>query len=188
MKTILFLSILALTTPTRPGVTPPAERVAGAPRGTAPRPAARAAGTQLQTPDGSQVSLDDVLHRYAGKVIYLDVWASWCGPCRHQAPYLESLRTAFAKDSVVFLSISIDADPLDWKQAMTELGTAGSGTDFLLLDGHHSTLNNILHIKGVPRYALLDRNGRFVDKDAPFPSTDEAEARIRTLLRSGDSK
>ncbi|HTJ14707.1 MAG TPA: TlpA disulfide reductase family protein [Dinghuibacter sp.] len=185
MKTILLLSFIAITAAPRGAHLPVArvEASAAAPAGSA-IPAAAPAGTQLQAPDGSQTTLDDVLHRYAGKVIYLDVWASWCGPCRHQAPFLESLRTAFAKDSVVFLSISIDADPADWKQAMSELGATGSGTDFLLIDGHHSSLNNILHIKGVPRYALLDRSGHFVDKDAPFPSTDEAADHIKTLLQS----
>lgn len=172
MKTILLLTLIALAAPPRPGAKPAAPEAAHT----------RVAVTQLQAPDGSQTTLDDVLHRYAGKVIYLDVWASWCGPCRHQAPYLESLRTAFAKDSVVFLSISIDADPADWKQAMTEIGAAGQGTDYLLIDGHHSSLNSILHITGVPRYALLDRSGRFVDKDAPFPSTDDAADHIKALL------
>lgn len=154
-----------------------------------PRPAARHdAATLLQAPDGTTISWDDLLRRYAGKVIYLDLWASWCGPCRHQASYFEALRTEFAKDSVVFLSVSIDADPQDWKDALGELGGTANAATFLLLDGHHSSLNAILHIKGVPRYALLDRSGRFVNKDAPFPSTQDAEASIRALVQNGDSK
>ncbi|WP_134000061.1 TlpA family protein disulfide reductase [Dinghuibacter silviterrae] len=139
-----------------------------------------ASGTTLQSPDGTQISWDDLLHRYAGKVVYLDIWASWCGPCRHETPFYEALRAKFAKDPVVFLSISIDSDPEDWKGA---LGDGQPNPDsFLLLDGHHSSLNAVLHINGVPRYALLDRSGRFVDKDAPFPSTDEIEGRIRKLV------
>jgi thiol-disulfide isomerase/thioredoxin len=141
-------------------------------------------GTTLQAPDGTKISWDDLVHRYAGKVIYLDIWASWCGPCRHEAPYFDALRTEFGKDSVVFLSVSIDADPQDWQGALNDLKQTGNPGNFLLLDGHHSSLNNNLHIKGVPRYALLDGKGNFVDKDAPFPSSGQVEGRIRTLLRT----
>lgn len=137
-------------------------------------------GSTLQTREGTTISWDDLLHRYSGKVIYLDLWASWCGPCRHEAPYYDALRAKFAKDSVVFLSVSIDSDPADWKGAMND--GPRNPDSYLLLDGHNSSLNAILHIKGVPRYALLDRKGNFVDKDAPFPSTSEIEGRIRALM------
>jgi thiol-disulfide isomerase/thioredoxin len=151
-----------------------------APAGTAAAAVSKPSGTTLQSLDGTQISLDDLLHRYSGKIVYLDLWASWCGPCRHETPYYEALRAKFAKDPVVFLSISIDSDPEDWKGALGE-GTPNPDS-YLLLDGHHSSLNSLLHITGVPRYALLDRNGKFVDKDAPFPSTDAIEGRIRALI------
>jgi thiol-disulfide isomerase/thioredoxin len=170
MKTILFFMLLGMAPLTRPGSGP----------GLTP-----ASTSTLQSPDGTRISWEDLLHRYTGKVIYLDLWASWCGPCRNQAPYYEALRAKFAQDSVVFLSISIDSDPQDWKDALGEQGTTPNHASFLLLDGHHSSLNSILHIDGVPRYALLDRSGRFVEKDAPFPSTPEAEAHLRALVHNG---
>jgi thiol-disulfide isomerase/thioredoxin len=136
----------------------------------------------LQSPDGQQIVLEDLLHRYAGKVIYMDLWASWCGPCREQSPHYESLKEAFVKDSVVFLSISIDADPQDWKDALQSLGLTNDPHTFLLLDGHHSSLNNTLHITGVPRYVLFDKAGKMTDKDASFPSDPSTTAKIRALL------
>jgi thiol-disulfide isomerase/thioredoxin len=145
-------------------------------------PRRHASATLLQSPSGVTTSWEDILHHYAGKVIYLDLWASWCGPCRHQEPFLEALRTEFKSDSIVFLSVSIDADPRDWQEALSEMGGHDEAT-FLLLDGKHSELNSTLHIHGVPRFALLDRNGKFVDKDAPFPSNPEIEGRIRALLK-----
>jgi thiol-disulfide isomerase/thioredoxin len=138
--------------------------------------------TILQSPDGQKIAWEDLLHRYHGKAIYLDLWASWCGPCRQQNPYYEALKAQFARDSVVFLSISVDADPQDWQGALDAQGLNNDANVFLLLDGHHSSLNNILHIKGVPRYALLDKNGNITDKDAPFPSDPRIADRIRGLL------
>jgi thiol-disulfide isomerase/thioredoxin len=141
------------------------------------------APTILQSPDGQKTTWEDLLHRYRGKVVYLDLWASWCGPCREQTPYYASLKGQFDKDSVVFLSVSIDAEPGDWQEALRSLGLQGDANTFLLLDGRHSALNNALHIKGVPRYALLDRNGNMTDKDAPFPSDPKIAARIRALMQ-----
>lgn len=178
MKTILCCLLLgaaplARTPQTEPAATTGSATVAHAPR---------ASATTLQSPDGTRISWEDLLHRYTGKVIYLDLWASWCGPCRNQAPYYEALRAKFTQDSVVFLSISIDSDPQDWKDALGELGGAPNSATYLLLDGHHSSLNATLRIEGVPRYAILDRGGRFVEKDAPFPSTPEAEAHLRAVV------
>ncbi len=138
--------------------------------------------TLLQTQDGRQVSWDDLMHRYTGKVVYVDIWASWCGPCRQQAPFYSALKEQFRKDSVVFLSISVDEAPQDWKDALQQLGTAGDTDNFLLLDGHHSGLNKTLHIKGIPRYVLVDKTGKMVDKDAPFPSDKIITGKIRSLL------
>lgn len=141
--------------------------------------------SMLESPDGARVSWENLLHQYSGKVVYLDIWASWCGPCVHQVPFIESLKTRFSPDSVVFVSVSVDADPMDWREALAALQPGASQSSFLLLDGKHSSLNGLLHLKAIPRYVLLDRKGRLIDKNAPLPSSSETEGRIRTLLEKG---
>lgn len=138
--------------------------------------------TTLQGLDGNQISWDNLISRYKGKIVYVDIWASWCGPCRAQAPAYQALKTKFTADSVVFLSISIDAESNDWKDALSDLGEASDPNNFLLLDGHHSGLNATLHIKGVPRYVLIDKSGKMADKDAPFPSDVAIEGKVKGLL------
>ena len=138
-----------------------------------------AAPTMLQARDGQQIAWDDLLRQFTGKVVYVDIWASWCGPCRQQTPSYKTLKEQFGKDSVVFLSISIDDEAQDWKGALDQMGLGDDPYTYLLLDGRHSSLNSLLHIKGVPRYVLLDKTGKIVDKDAPFPP----DARITESIR-----
>jgi len=73
---------------------------------------------------GEKATLDD----FKGKVVYLDVWASWCGPCRAEFPFSKQLHerlTDKQKEKVVFLYLSIDEKEMTWKNALTALQLIG---------------------------------------------------------------
>ena len=57
-----------------------------------------------RTLEGKLISLKD----FKGKVVYVDVWAPWCGPCVEQIPYAKKLHSAFQEDKVIFLNVSVD--------------------------------------------------------------------------------
>jgi len=108
------------------------------------------------------------ISNFAGKLVFIDFWASWCGPCRGEMPYSRKLIDHFKGKEVVFLFISIDQDGQKWKQAMRMEN----------LDGVHATspgnwnspVCKALNVTSIPRYMLLDRKGNFIDNNAPRPS------------------
>ena len=64
--------------------------------------------------DGKQYTLAD----FAGKYVYIDVWATWCGPCRKEAPYLAELEHKFNGEGVYFVGLSCDKSREAWEKAV----------------------------------------------------------------------
>jgi len=113
------------------------------------------------------VSLKDL----KGKVVYIDFWASWCGPCRKMMPYSKQLHeqlTDKQKKEIEFLYISIDADTNAWKKAMDDLGLAG--THFLSPGNWKSKVCSYFQIGSIPRYMIMNKKGEIVDINAKRPA------------------
>ena len=130
--------------------------------------------------DGKQVSLKD----FAGKVIYIDFWASWCSPCRYEmkngSPKLHA-RFADNKD-VVFLYISIDDSEDKWRHAIEE--DKIEGIHLLSKGGMKSVVAKAFNISGVPRYVIIGRDGKIVDNDATRPSQDITYDKLTDALKA----
>ena len=74
--------------------------------------AAMAPPFSVTTLDGKQISLDDL----QGKVVLIDFWATWCGPCREALPHVREIAKKFAEQPLIVLSISVDSDEAKWKE------------------------------------------------------------------------
>lgn len=115
------------------------------------------------------------LHDFRGKVVYLDFWASWCGPCVAEAPATARLRQQFAGRDVVFLAVSIDQQPTAWRKALDRLTLRGPNARHLI-DPHQfdSPTLRAYEAQGVPTYWLIGRDGRIIKGNAPKPSDETA--------------
>lgn len=111
---------------------------------------------------------------FKGKYVYIDMWASWCGPCCREVPFLQELEASLQNEDVVFVSISIDTDPVAWKQKMVELGMHGNQ-----LYDRDAKLGTALNVRGIPFFLLYDKEGRLHTYGAPRPSSGEE---LRGLL------
>lgn len=129
------------------------------------------------TIDGKPMKLSDL----KGKVVYMDFWASWCGPCKGEMPYAKKLKEYFKdKKDVVFLYVSIDEKEDAWKKGIEAMDISGIHTR---TPGWQGEIATRYGISSVPSYFLIDKKGNFVLKKTPRPSqSEELKKEIEKLL------
>ena len=131
---------------------------------------------------GGKKSLDF----FKGKYVYIDVWATWCGPCIQQIPYLETLEKEYHNKNIEFISISTDearrsggsweAAEKKWRDFVKKRNMSG----VQLWSGQDYSFQQAYEINGIPRFILIGPEGKIVDANAPRPS----EPRLKTLFTS----
>lgn len=112
------------------------------------------------------------LSKYKGKVIYLDFWASWCGPCKVQFPFSKKLHEAIPaklKKDIVFLYISIDDTVEKWKDGLKSNGLEEFENGYTE-GAWGSPVLQKLGVRSIPRYMLIDKTGKIVDPNAKRPN------------------
>ena len=123
--------------------------------------------------NGKEVSLSD----FKGKVVLVDVWATWCGPCQRELPFLKKLESKFEGKNITFLSLSIDHDKAKWEAKVK----SGDLSGVQLLIGRGSSFQRAYNIEGIPRFLLLDKEGKIINNDMLRPSSDDTERILNTL-------
>jgi len=124
--------------------------------------------------DGSVKMFEDVLAQYKGKVIYVDFWASWCPPCRGEMPSSQKLHSQFEGKDVVFLYVSFDRAADAWKNGIEKMDI--KGVHYFPAGDANQAVSTKYGINGIPRYMLVDKNGKVINPDAPRPSSDQVIA------------
>lgn len=119
---------------------------------------------------GKKHSLSD----YLGKVVVVDVWATWCAPCKAEIPHLETLEKEMKGKDVVFISVSIDTDQAKWEQFVKEKALGG----VQLISYNKGVIVDDYMLDGVPRFMVFSKHGKTVSTNAPRPSTPELKAMI----------
>jgi len=120
-----------------------------------------APGFTLKSNLGKKYSLED----FEGKVVYLDLWASWCGPCRAETPKLKALYEKYKNDDrVAFISISTDVSIVDWKKALVQ-----DKPDWIQLFDKDRIVHDAYDATSLPQFVIIDKQGKIVNLNAPRP-------------------
>lgn len=125
--------------------------------------------------NGKPVALSD----FKGKVVYIDIWATWCGPCKGEIPYMTKLEEEYKDNpNIVFMSVSIDEQKNEqkWKDMVKEKQMKGIQ---LFAGDKADDIAKPYKVRGIPRFILVGKDGKLVAADAPRPSSEE----IRPLLK-----
>ncbi len=114
---------------------------------------------------------------FKGKYVYIDMWATWCAPCKREMPYLKELEKKFKDAQIVFLGLSVDRDKAKWEE-MVKTGTL---TGVQLYLGTQSGFQKAYNIDGIPRFILLDKEGVIISNDMTRPSAKETAETLEAL-------
>lgn len=123
------------------------------------------------------------LESLKGKYVYIDVWATWCGPCRAEIPSLKKMEAAYHGKNIEFVSISVDADADHdkWKTFVTEKQLSG-----IQLYAGKTPLSDFIktfEVNTIPRFILIDPSGKVVESDAARPSDPKLQEQLNSLLQ-----
>ncbi len=127
---------------------------------------------------GGKTSLEDL----KGKYVYIDVWATWCGPCRAEIPFLKKAEEKYHGKNIEFVSISVDVDKdhEKWKTFVKDKQLGG--TQLYADKNWNSEFIKAFGINSIPRFILIDPKGNVVDADAIRPSNPELMVKLDKLL------
>lgn len=128
----------------------------------------------LDTPEGTPMSLSSL----KGKVVLIDFWASWCGPCRRENPHMVELYKELNPKGVEFFGVSLDENREKWLKAIEDDGLVWKHVSDL--KGWNSAASKLYGVNGIPCTYLIDQNGTIVAKKV---FGDELKAEIEKLLQ-----
>lgn len=136
----------------------------------------------LNNIQGTATTYDDLIAANKGKVIYVDVWASWCGPCKAMMPASAALKNKFKDKNVAFIYLSIDQNAAAWKASSAHF-KIDAADSFIATNYPKGFLFQNYNVSSIPRYFLYDRKGRMMDDDALRPNQPDLANTIENLLK-----
>ncbi len=128
---------------------------------------------------GGTTSLSDL----KGKYVYIDVWATWCGPCRQEIPHLQKVEKDYHGKNIEFVSLSIDQkkDYEKWRKMVADKSLGG--IQLFADKDWSSAFTQAYYVDSIPRFILIDPQGNIVSADAPRPSDPALRTQLDKLLK-----
>jgi len=159
MKPAILLAAAAIALCARAGTVPPAA----------------APAWKLKDVDGNVVASS----QFRGKVVVLDFWATWCGPCRSEIPGYVELQKKYGADGLVFVGVSVDTDgPEVVRRFIKE-----HGVNYTVVMADDKVVDAYAPIEGYPTTFIIDRDGLIRNKKLGSRPTAQYEKEILSVLK-----
>ena len=141
--------------------------------GEAPEIGKRAPDFQLNTLDGQSITLSEL----KGRPVLVNFWATWCGPCRGEMPYLQQIYEEWPADELVLLTVNVADSPSQVEEFMQS-----QGLSFTVLLDSGADVAQRYNVRGIPTTFFIDKDGVIQEiKIGPFRSQAEIEAILSQL-------
>jgi len=116
--------------------------------------------SKMTSVDGKQVAFKDILAQYKGKVVVIDVWASWCPDCKKGMPKVHDLQKQFP--DVKYLFLSYDRFDEKWKNGIETFNTKGGDNYHVGTSMKEGAFSKDIVLDWIPRYMVIDKTGKIV--------------------------
>lgn len=132
----------------------------------------------MEDAKGKTISISDL----KGKYLYIDCWATWCGPCCGEIPYMEKLYKHYKSNSAIkLISLSLDTNKQKWLKKIA--ADKPGWSQYILPDAFENPLCKTYGINGIPRFLMVDPDGNTISLDAPRPSSDDIIQWIESCMK-----
>ena len=128
----------------------------------------------LKNINGEEVRLSD----YRGKIVFINFWATWCGPCRHEVPAFVELQEEYGEDNLVILGISLDRGDLSVVPKFAQ----EYKINYEVLYGDVTVVQKYGGIQSIPTTFIVDQDGYIIDGMIGFPGKDYFVQKIKNLM------
>jgi thiol-disulfide isomerase/thioredoxin len=117
------------------------------------------------------------LESLKGKVVYLDFWASWCGPCRQSFPWMNSMHKKYSSQGLVIVAVNLDQSASDATRFLEK-----TPADFLVAFDEKGLSPISYGVRGMPTSLVIDRNGKVIAKHMGF--NNEQREKLEQMILS----
>jgi len=135
----------------------------------------------LSAGDNKQISLEAALNQHKGKLVFIDLWASWCLPCVQEIPYVKQLVQRYAGKQIVFKSISLDKQIVTWRKAIAKYAVKKED-NYLLMNANKTSFYKQNSNNEIPRLMLIGKDGKIINAIAPALSEEALTVLIDKLI------
>jgi thiol-disulfide isomerase/thioredoxin len=133
---------------------------------------------KMTSVDGKEIAFKDILAQYKGKVVVIDVWASWCPDCKKGMPKVHDLQKQFP--NVKYLFLSYDRVDEKWKQGIESFNTKGGDNYHVGTSMKEGAFSKDIKLDWIPRYMVVDKKGKI----ALFRAIEADDEKLISTLKS----